>query len=44
MAVREVMPYYELRTKLALQGKNPDEIAAGVATAYAAGDLPREAG
>ena len=23
-AVREVLPYYELRTKLAMQGKNPD--------------------
>jgi hypothetical protein len=41
LAAREVMPYYELRTKLALQGKNPDEIAAGVAAAYAAGDLPK---
>ena len=44
LAVREVMPYYELRTKLALQGKNPDEIAAGVAAAYAAGDLPKRSG
>ena len=44
LAVREVMPYYELRTKLALQGKNPDEIAAGVAAAYAVGDLPNRSG
>jgi hypothetical protein len=40
-AVRTAMPYYELRTKLALQGKNPDEIAAGVAAAYAKGELPK---
>jgi hypothetical protein len=40
-AARVVMPYYELRTKLALQGKNPDEIAAAVAAAYAQGGLPR---
>jgi hypothetical protein len=40
-AARVVMPYYELRTKLALQGKNPDEIAEGVAVAYARGGLPR---
>lgn len=40
-AVRTVMPYYELRTKLALEGKNPDEIAAGVEAAYAKGELPK---
>lgn len=40
-AVRTVMPYYELRTKLALGGKNPDEIATGVEAAYAKGELPR---
>jgi len=40
-AARTAMPYYELRTKMALQGKNPDEIAAGVEAAYAKGDLPR---
>src|SRR5262249_1799901 len=39
-AVRTAMPYYELRTKLALQGKRPDEIAAGVEAAYAKGELP----
>src|SRR5229473_587079 len=33
-AARTVMPYYELRTKLALQGKSPDEIAEDVAAAY----------
>jgi len=40
-AARVVMPYYELRTRLALQGKSPDEIAEGVAMAYAQGALPR---
>jgi hypothetical protein len=40
-AARVAMPYYELRTKLALQGKTPDEIAEGVAVAYAQGGLPR---
>ena len=25
-AAKEVMPYYELRTKLAMEGKNPDQI------------------
>jgi hypothetical protein len=38
-AVLTVMPYYELRTKLALQGKSPDEIAAGVEAAYANSEL-----
>lgn len=40
-AVQEVLPYYELRTKLALQRKNPDEIAEAVAVAYAKGELPK---
>ena len=39
-AARLVMPYYELRTSLAMQGRGPDEIAAGVETAYATGALP----
>ena len=43
-AARTVMPYYELRTKLALQGKSPDEIADGVAAAYAHGELPKRDG
>jgi hypothetical protein len=38
------MPYYELRTKLAMQGKNPDQIADGVQTAYARGELPKRDG
>ena len=41
LAAREVLPYYEMRTKLAMQGKNPDEIAEGLQAAYARGDLPR---
>ena len=40
-ATREVMPYYELRTKLAMEGKNPDEIAEGVQAAYSKGELPK---
>ena len=43
-AVREVLPYYELRTKLAMQSKNPDEIAEGVQTSYAKGELPKRTG
>lgn len=40
-AARTAMPYYELRTRLALAGKSPDQIAAAVKAAYANGDLPR---
>jgi hypothetical protein len=36
-----MMPYYELRHKLGLQGKNPDEITDGIEAAYAKGELPR---
>jgi len=43
-AAREVLPYYELRTKLAMQGKDPEEIAEGVQTAYARGQLPERSG
>ena len=43
-AVQTVMPYYELRTKLAMQGKNPDEIGEGVQAAYAKGELPKRTG
>lgn len=43
-AVREVLPYYELRTTLAMRGKDPDEIADGVEAAYATGKLPRREG
>jgi len=34
------MPYYELRTRLALEGKGPDQIAQGVQLAYDKGRLP----
>ena len=40
VASRTVLPYQELRTKLGIDGKNPDEIAAGVQAAYAIGKLP----
>jgi hypothetical protein len=43
-AARTVMPYYELRTKLGMAGKSPDQIAAGVEAAYAQGDLPQRVG
>lgn len=40
-AVRTALPYYELRTKLAMEGKGPDEIAKRLKTAYAKGELPK---
>jgi len=40
-AVRVVMPYYELRTKLGMAGKTPDQIAEGIQLAYAKGELPK---
>ena len=43
-AAKEVLPYYELRTKLAMQGKGPDQIAEGVQTAYVRGELPKRDG
>lgn len=43
-AARTVMPYYELRTRLGLAGKSPDEIADGVEAAFAAGALPKREG
>ena len=43
-AAREVLPYYELRTKLAMDGKDPDQIAQGVQTAYDRGQLPKRSG
>jgi hypothetical protein len=39
-AARIAMPYYELRTKLAMEGKGPDQIAEGLQAAYIKGDLP----
>lgn len=40
-ADRAVMPYYEFRTKLAMKGMTPDEIAQAVAAAYTTGGIPR---
>jgi hypothetical protein len=40
-AARSAMPYYELRTKLAMAGKTPDQIAEIVQAAYIKGELPR---
>jgi hypothetical protein len=40
-AVKTVLPYYEFRTKLAIEGKTPDEIADAVKHAYENGELPR---
>jgi len=41
LASRTVMPYYELRSKLGLERKTPDEIAEAVQAAYVKGKLPR---
>jgi hypothetical protein len=40
-AVRTVLPYYALRTKLGLEGKSPDQIAEAVQAAYANGEIPK---
>jgi hypothetical protein len=40
-AARTAMPYYELRTRLAMEGKTPDQIAEGLEAAYVQGRLPR---
>jgi hypothetical protein len=44
VASRTVMPYYELRTKLGMEGKTPDQIAEGIEAAYARGQLPKRDG
>ena len=41
LAARQVLPYYELRSKLGMQGETPDQIREGVQAAYATGQLPR---
>jgi hypothetical protein len=43
-AARTVMPYYELRSRLGMEGRTPDQIAEGVQAAYARGELPRKDG
>src|SRR5258708_23733890 len=40
-AARAVLPYYELRTKLGLEGKTAEQIAEGVQAAYAKGEIPK---
>jgi hypothetical protein len=40
-ATRTVMPYYELRSKLGMEGKTPDQIADGIEAAFATGELPK---
>lgn len=39
-AVRVVLPYIEMKDKLGMSGKTPDEIAAAVEKAYATGQIP----
>jgi len=41
VAARTVIPYQELRARLAMEGKSPDQITAAVRAAYADGTLPR---
>jgi hypothetical protein len=41
VASRTVLPLQELRARLGMEGKTPDEIAEGVQAAYAKGELPR---
>jgi hypothetical protein len=43
-AATTVMPFYEMRTTLALAGKTPGQIAAALKDAYATGRLPRRVG
>jgi len=44
VASRTVLPYYELRSRLGMGGKAPDQIAEAVAAAYAEGRLPKRDG
>jgi hypothetical protein len=41
VSARTMMPYYELRHKLGMEGKGPDEIARGIEAAYVKGELPK---
>lgn len=41
LASRTVMAYYELRSKLGLERKTPDQISEAIQAAYAKGELPR---
>ena len=40
-ATRMVLPFYELKHQLGMEGKTPDQIADGIQSAYARGRLPR---
>jgi len=40
-AARQVLPYYELRSKFGMEGRTPDQIGEGVQAAYVKGQLPR---
>jgi len=40
-ASRTVMPYYELRSKMGMEGKTPDQIAESLQAAYVTGKLPK---
>ena len=40
-AVKTVLPYYELRTKLGIEGKTPEQIAEAVQQAYEKGEIPK---
>jgi hypothetical protein len=44
IASRTVMPYYELRSKLGMENKSPDQIGQGIEAAYARGQLPKREG
>jgi hypothetical protein len=44
IASRTVLPYYELRSKLGMEGQAPNEIAHAVAVAYSTGTLPKREG
>ena len=41
VASRTVVPYQELRTRLGMEGKGPDQIAEEIEAAYAKGELPK---
>jgi hypothetical protein len=41
VASRTMLPLEELRARLGLEGKDPEQIAEGVQAAYARGELPR---
>jgi hypothetical protein len=40
-AVRTVLPYYELRTRLGIEGKTPEQMAVSVQRAYDKGEIPK---